>query len=526
MGNFQTQKQIKKRKAKSYIKQLDNSDKPVCIIDSEYHFIYANMKCFKYLGFAGEGITNRSLSNLSPLIQPAQNLENKIYAKQEVTLASQYFKFASSEKRSCNWVFENKNYLYNTTIKLFLIKIYSKPAVQVEIFEESNFPISQSSSKIVKFPKHNSTNDLKIQSNQSKTSLSGSFSKSQIIQPTQNSQSLQEQIQKIEYTIKICLEKNKNLKGLVKTLRNKYKNLKQSFNKTESFSVSLKMDPINVSSLKTINKIIEDMPKYAIYYNELDLTDMEYSDYVIFENQKPLLEKVAKYKKDLLNQLMYLGQLFTMQTEIYQQEELKALRLMKLFEMKDISSKIEKEIKNDVSESKGTHVAIINKKHSKKSNEKKKHNEKKKKNIDINTILSKNNITINYNFVPFNKLLTNPKYSEYFIEFLKSVQKEENYYFIQDIKKFQTLTDKSNIKKESIKVFKKYILDGSDDQINISSGVKNNIIEYFESKDYNTGIYKQAYEEVYNLLLNDSYLSFIESLYYEKLQKSVPNFNW
>eukprot|EP01112_Ceratiomyxa_fruticulosa_P005502 TRINITY_DN1614_c0_g1_i2.p1 TRINITY_DN1614_c0_g1~~TRINITY_DN1614_c0_g1_i2.p1 ORF type:complete len:184 (+),score=30.81 TRINITY_DN1614_c0_g1_i2:723-1274(+) len=117
-------------------------------------------------------------------------------------------------------------------------------------------------------------------------------------------------------------------------------------------------------------------------------------------------------------------------------------------------------------------------------------------------------------------LETEPSFRVQFIEFLMLQFCVENLLFYESVQSFKKIPNNSLEQTESaMKIFSEYIKEGGIQQINVSSEVRNNIINHINTHTVNSDIFKFAQRQVLELLTFHS-LPMFSQYHRERNEKS------
>ncbi|KAJ3442723.1 regulator of g protein signaling [Anaeramoeba flamelloides] len=124
---------------------------------------------------------------------------------------------------------------------------------------------------------------------------------------------------------------------------------------------------------------------------------------------------------------------------------------------------------------------------------------------------------MHYSTEHFLNILNNPEKLKYFVQFCQNDYSLENIMFYTAVIKFKKISSKNKRKKYSKKLFSTFIQTGAHLEINIESHTRKNIIEIFENEQINSNLFDEANDEVFLLMLSNSYPTFLCSNYYKNL---------
>ncbi|KAJ3423625.1 regulator of g protein signaling [Anaeramoeba flamelloides] len=117
----------------------------------------------------------------------------------------------------------------------------------------------------------------------------------------------------------------------------------------------------------------------------------------------------------------------------------------------------------------------------------------------------------------FQNILNNSEKLKYFVQFCQSDYSLENIMFYQSVMKFKKISSKNKRKKYSKNLFSTFIQNDSHLEINIESHTRQKIIDLFEKDLIDSNLFDEAKNEVFYLMLSNSYPTFLFSTFYKTL---------
>ncbi|KAJ3445407.1 double hit isoform b [Anaeramoeba flamelloides] len=533
MGNFKPRNKIKNRKKGSYLKKLSKCSDAIAIVGHDGKFLFANEGCKMYFGFSGLDAQTKTIGDLKPKSQSHVGMNNLVYAAHEIKIANMLHK---KQKRTFIWFFTPYDQKIQTHLQLTLIEIGGVLAVQVLIKPEKkasqlrksisresilqnqkseSLEKSQSNKQIEnrqrdlttkQTPKNELNTILKrIGGSDSNSQLNGiNINKDKIINESKRIRILKKENDDI-HRIYLELIKKRNI-TLEKLGFLTKKKLNQEISEYSGSVIKEEYD-------EEINEAVRKIQPFQVLINNkslMDLTNKNYFDALI---ESVNVESVSKLQNSLAERILLHTDLLRLKMQFVGQQITRIDLDVSFLEVKQRIAAFDHDVqqfsKQSSKELIGLGYNLIN-------------GETNQGVVETDQL----DITIDLNLIPFYKLVSKKQYSIFFMNFLKSQYNEENLLFYNEVINFKQLENNEELTEKAEEIFNNFIKTDSKMQININGMTRGNIQTRMESNNISSDLFNEAQNQIYLLMLNDPYTRFLDSSYYEELQKTNPTFKW